>query len=130
MVELTDLPAEILAGPADAGDSGSTSNRAQQLLDTMLNGEASFWSAVHAPFMDRDVTREDVRLIVRLGLKKTLGNYRMLTELFNMPPRDYRRFLQFLRQYDCHQPFQAFRSAKASHPTDRKTAPVEEKRAV
>jgi hypothetical protein len=34
----------------------------------------------------------------------------MLVRLFNMPPDDYKRFLGFLRKYDCHLPFQRFRT--------------------
>jgi hypothetical protein len=37
-----------------------------------------------------------------------------MVELFNMPGDDYKRFLGFLRKYQCHMPFQQFRSASLS----------------
>ena len=69
----------------------------------------SFWSAVHAPFMGRDLLRAQVRAVVHAGLLRTSGNYRLMARLFNLPPTDYKRFLSFLRKHDCHLPFQAFR---------------------
>jgi hypothetical protein len=42
-----------------------------------------------------------------------------MVELFNMPGDDYKRFLGFLRKYQCHMPFQQFRSAASSRDVDR-----------
>ena len=61
--------------------------------------------------MARDLTREDIRHLVRVGLEQTRGNYKALVQLFNMEPQDYKRFLNFLRKYGCHMPFQRFRMA-------------------
>ena len=69
----------------------------------------SFWSAVHAPFIGRDLARDHLRAVVKTGLERTSGNYRMVLELFNLPPTDYKRFLSFLRKHNCHFPVQAFR---------------------
>ncbi len=81
------------------------------LFDRLLNG-ACFWSEVCEPFMARDLTRRDLRLIVRLGLEHTRGSYKQLVQAFNMPPQDYRRFLNFLRKFQCHEVFQSFRMMK------------------
>ena len=67
--------------------------------------------------MSRDLTRADVRALVKRGLESTSGNYKVLVELFNMKPDDYKRFLGFLRKYHCHMPFQQFRSAASSRPS-------------
>jgi len=58
---------------------------------------------------------------VRLGLKQTLGNYKLLVASFNMPPEDYKRFLNFLRKYECHVPFQLFRAVPARGDTETDT---------
>ena len=87
------------------------------LFERMVNGGESFWSAVYAPFMSRDLTRDDVRAIVRRGLERTGGNYRVMVELFNMPIDDYKRFLGVLRKYQCHMPFQQFRSVAGTRPS-------------
>lgn len=66
--------------------------------------------------MSRDLTRDDLRTIVRQGLEVTRGSYKALVQLFNLPADDYKRFLNFLRKYECHMPFQRFRSAPARIP--------------
>jgi hypothetical protein len=84
----------------------------------MLQGGESFWSVVYPVFMSRDLTRDDLRRIVQVGLESTNGNYRLLIQLFNMPSEDYKRFLSFLRKHDCHLPFQRFRVAPTRVPAN------------
>jgi hypothetical protein len=59
--------------------------------------------------MSRDITRDDVRSLIRQGLALTRGNYKALAQLFNIPA-DYKRLLNFLRKYQCHMPIQDFRN--------------------
>jgi hypothetical protein len=73
-------------------------------------GQESFWDVVYRPFMARDVTRDAVREVVRLGLAQSRGNYRVLVRLLNMTGGDYKRFMSFLRKHDCHLPFRPFRA--------------------
>jgi DNA-binding NtrC family response regulator len=111
-----DLPLEVLraAPAAPVVVTPTTRPAADVLFERMVNGGESFWSSVYAPFMSRDLTRDDLRAIVRKGLERTSGNYKVMVELFNMPGDDYKRFLGFLRKYQCHMPFQQFRSASLS----------------
>jgi DNA-binding NtrC family response regulator len=102
-------PAEVAPRPAPAvtptpGDSATVN----ELLTLMIDRGRSFWATVYPAFMSRDLTRADLRRIVRTGLESTRGNYRLLVDRFNMPMDDYNRFLAFLRQYDCHLSFQFF----------------------
>ena len=69
--------------------------------------------------MARDLTRDDVRAIVAAGLQQTRGNYKMLLDLFNMQPSDYKRFLNFLRKHHCHMPFQKFRMTESIRADSR-----------
>ena len=85
----------------------------ETLFDRLVKDGDSFWSAVYEPFMARDLTRADVRELIRMGLEHTRGNYKLLVTGFNMPPEDYKRFLNFLRKYECHVPFQRFRMLTA-----------------
>ena len=80
-----------------------------ELFDRIVSRGESFWSAVYEPFMTRDLTRADVRVVVTAGLQQTRGNYKMLVEFFNMAPQDYKRFLNFLRKHDCQLPFKEYR---------------------
>ena len=117
-----ELPEEVLRGDVITSlgrlESSETSvrSRADELADLMLKGGESFWSAVFPEFKSRDLTRDDLRRIVQLGLESANGNYRLMVRLFNMPNEDYKRFLSFLRKYDCHLPFQRFRAARIDQP--------------
>jgi transcriptional regulator with GAF, ATPase, and Fis domain len=112
-VAVSDLQIDAApAGPALPAQP----DRAEELAARMLDQGESFWSAVHPLFMSRDLTRTHLRKVVQIGLQCTNGNYRMLVRLFNMPPDDYKRFLGFLRKYDCHLPFQRFRTIPAAMP--------------
>jgi transcriptional regulator with GAF, ATPase, and Fis domain len=107
-----DLPVEVVrtATPTPAHVAGAAKPVAQVLFDQMVKDGQSFWSAVYAPFISRDLTRDDLRAIVMKGLERTSGNYKAVVELFNMPGDDHKRFLGFLRKYHCHMPFQQFRT--------------------
>jgi two-component system response regulator HydG len=123
-VDRADLPLELLRSmPAAVVVPAPLTKTArpvpETLFDQMVTGRQSFWSVVYAPFISRDLTRDDLRAIVRKGLEQTSGNYRVLVELFNMPQDDYKRFLGFLRKYQCHVPFQEFRSAAVSRGGSR-----------
>jgi hypothetical protein len=83
----------------------------------MVEGREPFWSAVHSPFMTRDLTRSDVREIVAKGFQ-TAGNYKSVARLFNLPPLDYKRFMNFLRTHGCDvrfQPVEEVRQYTSSH---------------
>jgi transcriptional regulator with PAS, ATPase and Fis domain len=110
MVEPRDLNLFVVAKP-----QATTLSRplpvAESVFDRMVRQGESFWIAAYPAFMARDMTREDLRTIVKLGLTETRGNYKLLVRLFNMDPADYKRFLNFLRKHHCHMPFQAYRNA-------------------
>jgi len=110
-ITLDTLPAEVTRDrrPRQVVPIAAASSNSQMLFERMFTSGASFWSEVYEPFMARDITRNDVRDIVRLGLEHTRGNYKMLVQCFNMPSEDYKKFLNFLRKYQCHVPFQRFR---------------------
>ena len=99
--------------PSGAGGAGSIQFRqpeAGALFHSMVREGEVFWDVVHAPFLSRDLTRAQVRQVIREGLEVTGGNYKQLVELFNMPLGDYKRFLSFLRKHNYQLPFQAFRA--------------------
>jgi transcriptional regulator with GAF, ATPase, and Fis domain len=120
IVRPTDLPNDVFlatsaAAPVAAAANGSEPRRpiVDELAARMLERGESFWTAVYPMFMARDLTRDDLRKIVQIGLESSNGNYRLVVQLFNMPDGDYKRFLSFLRKHDCHLPFQRFRVAPA-----------------
>ncbi len=120
LVRPGDLPAEVSSRPAavrvtatpgtPAAAPSAQSAQVEQMLDAMLQNGEPFWSAVYPAFMSRDLTRDDLRRIIEVGLERTNGSYRLLVQLYNMPNEDYKRFLGFLRKHNCHLPFQRFRT--------------------
>jgi len=79
------------------------------LYNMVVEEGQSFWTAVYPLYMRRDITREQIRDLVRRGLRETRGNYKIVARLFNMEPTDYKRFLNFLRKHECQLPFHEFR---------------------
>ncbi len=118
-VEVDSLPREVLHRASGRSSTAEASRGApvmpthQVLFDRLMTQGASFWSEAYEPFMARDLTRHEIRELVRLGLEHTRGNYKLLVTTFNMPPEDYKKFLNFLRKYQCHVPFQRFRMVPA-----------------
>jgi transcriptional regulator with GAF, ATPase, and Fis domain len=127
-VRAVDLPPDVFGAArplrvaADAAvETAAAPSQVDELTARMLKHGESFWSVVYPLFMSRDLTRADLRKIIKIGLESTNGNYRLLTQLFNMADEDYKKFLNFLRKYDCHLPFQLFRVAPGRGPAN---APV------
>jgi transcriptional regulator with PAS, ATPase and Fis domain len=112
-VAFADLPPELLGRLASSRatrETASGSNyRRDLILERMVRGRETFWDAAYVPFISRDLTREDLRQIVGAGLEMTHGSYKQLAKVFNMPPGDYKRFLNFLRKHGCQLPFQSYR---------------------
>ncbi|HEV3062340.1 MAG TPA: sigma-54 dependent transcriptional regulator [Vicinamibacterales bacterium] len=118
VIGVTDLPADISrvttgaatpSTPIGVPESAAALPSVDDLLARIIRGGESFWSAVYEPFMRHDLSRCHVRALVARGLEHTRGNYKILVSVFNMPPADYKRFLNFLRKFDCHLPFHTFR---------------------
>jgi DNA-binding NtrC family response regulator len=91
------------------------------LYQALVKGGYSFWEHIYPLFLSRDITRHDVRDLVRQGLTATHGNYRALLKLFGLPGRDYKRFLNFLATHDCRVDFREFRGDR---PEPTPTAPL------
>jgi hypothetical protein len=62
--------------------------------------------------MGREISRTDVREVVRCGLEDGCGNYRTVARLFNLKATEYKRFLSFLRKQDCQLPFRDYRTPR------------------
>jgi transcriptional regulator with PAS, ATPase and Fis domain len=130
LVEPEDLSAEIASytPPGRAEEPGSVraaishQARVDGILERIFMHKESFWTTAYPAFMSRDITRDDMRHVVRTGLEQTHGSYRLLLGLFNMAADDYKRFLGFLKQHDCHLPFQRFRALRVTRDGSRSIA--------
>jgi DNA-binding NtrC family response regulator len=119
LITVADLPREVLSACAPEAESSYDARVrpiCEQLFDRMVRGGETFWTTVYEPFMLRDLTRDDLRSIVRHGLNLTQGSYKGMAQMFNIPA-DYKRLLNFLRKYQCHLPIQEFRTVSIQRAT-------------
>jgi DNA-binding NtrC family response regulator len=106
-----DLPPEIRSLPFGTYRPRRERRRtvADELFQKLTESGESFWTLVYPLYMQREITRGNVRDLVRKGLQEARGNYRIVVRLFNMEPGDYKRFLNFLRTHECQVSFKEFR---------------------
>lgn len=100
--EAINLPSEEL--PSE----GSIEVPVDEVLD--------FWESVARPYTNRTITRSQVESVIRRALEQTGGNYKKVVELFNMPPTDYKRFMDFLRRHQCNVDFRPYRQRNPQRP--------------
>jgi transcriptional regulator with PAS, ATPase and Fis domain len=115
-VEPADLPRTIVASHRDYKHVMHDRRRsiAADLYEGLTSGGMRFWDDVHDLFISRDITRADLRQLVRRGLAMSGGSYRGLLELFGMDQSDYKRLLNFLAAHDCRVEAREFKpSARA-----------------
>jgi len=110
-VALSDLPAEVRDRQSMLTRPVRERRRTvgDELYKRIVHGGENFWSTVYPLYMQREITRGNVRELIRKGLEEARGNYKIVVRLFNMPPEDYKRFLNFLRKHDCQLSFKEYR---------------------
>jgi DNA-binding NtrC family response regulator len=109
-IGVEDLPLEVRT--PSAGIRPRRERRrtiADELFKKLIEERESFWTAVYPLYMNREITRNNVRDLVHKGLAEARGNYKIVLGLFNMESNDYKRFLNFLRKHDCQLPFKEYR---------------------
>jgi hypothetical protein len=106
--------------PGERGERSDDTGRdrrkrvADHLYEALVSRSCSFWEHVYPMFINRDLTRADLTMLVRQGLAETSGNYRALLQLFGMVPSDYKRFLNLLSTHGCTVNFREFRSGQST----------------
>ena len=127
-ISIDDLPGALRV-PGGTGILPARERR-RQVADDLYHGLVTsvytFWDHTYPLFMNRDITRHDLRELVRRGLSTTCGNYRALVKLSCMPTKDYKRFLNFLAAHDCRVDFREFRTGTEHVPTPRPPTPITE----
>jgi two-component system NtrC family response regulator len=111
VVQLSDLSAEIRT-PAQWSTKPNHERRrtvADDLFAKLVDQRESFWTAVYPLYMNREITKGNMRDLIHRGLAEARGNYKIVLRLFNMEATDYKRFLNFLRKHECQLPFKEYR---------------------
>jgi transcriptional regulator with GAF, ATPase, and Fis domain len=109
-IRVDDLPADIRGGRGLVRPKKERRRTvADELYKRVVEDRESFWTAVYPLYMNREITKANVRDLVTKGLEEARGNYKIVARLFNMEPRDYKKFLNFLRKHECQVPFREYR---------------------
>jgi transcriptional regulator with PAS, ATPase and Fis domain len=110
-IGVADLPHEILSHHPFGASPHRERRRtpADELFKRMTEHSESFWTAVHPLYMQREITKSHMRELVRKGLTQARGNYKVVASMFNLEPRDYKRFLSFPRKHECQLSYREYR---------------------
>jgi DNA-binding NtrC family response regulator len=119
---LDQVPPVVKSAPSGAPTRERRRQVADELYQALVHGGYSFWQHIHPLFLNRDITRHDLRELLRRGLSATRGSYRAMLELFRIPRADYKRFMNFLSTHDCGVDYRDFRRANADPPRQRSSA--------
>ena len=103
-VGLAALPPEIFLRPLDIHEHGGTGRSPDVLLADLTHGRESFWAGVYQPFIDRDLSRAQVRRLITLAYRAAAGNHEDLLRRLGVAPADASRFEEFAFQYRCLPP--------------------------
>jgi hypothetical protein len=85
------------------------------LYESLVSRKCDFWGHVQTLFINRDMTRDDLRAVVRRGLRATGGSYRALLPLFGIDGLDYKRFLNFLSAHDSRVDYREYRPGGSAY---------------
>ena len=121
VIEVHDLPAAVRETPRPHTVPRVERRRqiADDLFTGLTDGRFGFWDHVHRLFLNRDITRHDLREVVRRGLAATNGSYRALVKLFHIDEHDYKRLLNFLAAHGCTVDCREFRGPQwTAEPPD------------
>lgn len=111
VIQLDDLSPDIRS-PGSFGIRPRRERRktvADDLFKKLVDERQSFWQVVYPLYMNREITKSNMRDLVHKGLEEARGNYKIVLKLFNMESGDYKRFLNFLRKHNCQLPFKDYR---------------------
>ena len=122
-IDVSQLPEVVRTAPSLTPGNERRRQLADELYQAIISGGYSFWDHIYPHFMDRDITRHDMRELLRRGLNTTRGNYRSLLQLFRIPKSDYKRFLNFLAAHDCGVDYREFRNGHDRSTTRPRAVP-------
>ena len=111
VIGVDDVPQEVRATRPQGATPFRERRRtvADELYQRITAEQQSFWTTVYPLFMQREITRANVRDVVKRGLQDARGSYKIVARTFNMEETDYKKFLNFLRKHQCQPSFKEFR---------------------
>ncbi len=80
-------------------ESRPAGSEVDELYRRLCRESGDFWQLVQEPFLDRELSRKEVRRIVSRGLRDARGSYRRLLGVWRIPSESYQKFMDFLRHH-------------------------------
>ena len=90
---------QVVNGEA-ISDNQHLSSNVQECYKKMVDEGQNFWDVVKEPFLNRDLNREEVQAIIKLGLDRENGSRKRLSRLFNVSDESAKTFYDFLYRND------------------------------
>jgi transcriptional regulator with PAS, ATPase and Fis domain len=77
----------------------SAKEREDEICQTWndIKSGKNFWEVVKTPYLDREISRKDVRKIVERALAERGGKYCDILDILNLEPKEYKKFMNFLK---------------------------------
>ena len=86
--------------------------RSDELFALLVSGQQRFWDDVYSQFINRDITRAELRHLLRRALETSDGSYRTVLQLFGMQPLEYKKLMNFLAAHECVVDYREFRKPR------------------
>jgi DNA-binding NtrC family response regulator len=103
-VPATALPVGIRPRRQHGRVAGRRVSAGEELFARVQASGESFWSSVYPLFMKREITRNDLRDLIRRAFEMARGNADEVVRVLNMPSSERGKFARFLRKYGCELP--------------------------
>lgn len=113
----TEISTSQSASQTSASSHGKQDERIQALefFRRMKETRETFWNVVKEPFMKREISKELVREVIKIGLRESRGRYKDLLKPFHLEESEYTVFMNFLRKHGCQVDYKPYR--QESPPT-------------
>ena len=112
VIDVEELRQTVPLDTSQPLDRDRAHQMANELFDALKSGQLTFWGDVYPRFLQRDLTRDDLRALVRRGLEQADGNYRAMLPLLGIGTHDYKKFLNCLAAHECAPDFRTFRPSR------------------
>ena len=124
VVGVQHLPLSMRSGPGLIMTVDDGRQVADELYETLARQGGSFWEHVYPRFLAHDITRDDLRELVRRGLRESQGHYKALFTLFGISSGDYGRFYDLSCSARVWHRLDEFRGALRAADAEAGTRPL------
>ncbi len=74
-------------------------DKPEEIYSQIKSYGKSFWEIIYKPFMERKLNCREVARIIEIGLNETNGSYKKLVSRLNIDIKDYKKFMDFIRNH-------------------------------